>query len=80
MENTGGPLDIGIQGSGFFPVKILPSLGQNGVGYTRAGSFTVNSTGNLVVNIGDGYQLSPQIQLPTTATTSASVPTAPCRM
>src|SRR5580704_6278298 len=68
MENTGGPLDVAISGPGFFPVKVLPSLGQNGVGYTRNGSFTVNNLGNLVINIGDGYQLVPPLTLPTTAT------------
>ena len=68
MENTGGPLDVAISGPGFFPVKVLPSLGKDGIGYTRNGSFTVNSTGNLVVNIGDGYQLVPPIALPPNAT------------
>jgi flagellar basal-body rod protein FlgG len=68
MEATGNPLDTAISGPGFFPVKVLPSLGQNGVGYTRAGSFTVNGQGNLVIGIGDGYQLVPPITLPTTAT------------
>ena len=66
LENTGGPLDVAIQGNGFFPVKILPSLG--GTGYTRAGNFTLNNAGNLVLAIGDGYQLVPPISLPTNAT------------
>jgi len=68
MEATGNPLDVAISGTGFFPVKVLPSLGQNGVGYTRAGAFTVNGQGNLVIGIGDGYQLIPPITVPTNAT------------
>ncbi|HET6249582.1 MAG TPA: flagellar basal-body rod protein FlgG [Tepidisphaeraceae bacterium] len=68
MQATGGNLDLGIQGNGYFAVKILPSLGKNGVGYTRNGSFTVNSAGQLVVNIGNGYQLIPPVNLPTNAT------------
>jgi flagellar basal-body rod protein FlgG len=68
LENTGGPLDLGIQGSGFFAVKILDSLGKGGVGYTRSGQFTVNNTGEMVVSIGDGYKLVPPITLPTNAT------------
>src|SRR3954465_4921477 len=41
MESTGLPLDVGIQGSGFIPVKILSTVG-NGVGYTRNGNFFRN--------------------------------------
>jgi flagellar basal-body rod protein FlgG len=66
MQNTGGNLDVGIQGSGFFAVKVLDALG--GLGYTRAGNFTVNNQGDLVIAIGDGYKLIPPITLPTTAT------------
>jgi flagellar basal-body rod protein FlgG len=62
LQSTDNPLDIGIQGNGFFAVKILPSLG--GVGYTRNGSFFVNANGNLVLGMGDGYQLIPPITLP----------------
>jgi flagellar basal-body rod protein FlgG len=65
-EQTNNPLDLCIQGSGFFPVKILDSLG--GTGYTRAGNFTVNNAGELVLGLGDGYRLVPPITLPTTAT------------
>src|SRR5882757_8611737 len=38
MENTGNKLDVGIQGSGFFAVKILSTVGD-GIGYTRNGAF-----------------------------------------
>lgn len=63
MENTGRPLDIGIQGSGFFKVKIMDSIG-GGVGYTRNGNFFVNNNGELVLGIGDGYKLIPPVNIP----------------
>jgi flagellar basal-body rod protein FlgG len=63
LENTGRPLDVGISGQGFFKVKIMESLG-GGVGYTRNGNFFVNKAGNLVLGMGDGYQLIPPITIP----------------
>ena len=66
LENTGRDLDVGIQGAGFFAVKILDSLG--GVGYTRNGNFFMNQNGELVLGMGDGYHLIPPIKLPPTAT------------
>src|SRR5436305_2008274 len=66
-ESTGRPLDVAIQGEGFFAVKILPTLG-GGVGYTRNGNFFVNKAGELVLGIGDGYKLIPNISIPNGAT------------
>ena len=63
MENTGRPLDVGIQGAGFFKVKIMDSIG-GGVGYTRNGNFFVNNSGELVLGIGDGSKLLPPITIP----------------
>lgn len=63
LESTGGTLDVGISGPGFFKVKILDSIG-NGVGYTRNGSFFLNRDGDLVLGIGDGYKLIPPINIP----------------
>lgn len=65
LEATGNPLDVGIQGPGFFAVKTLDSLG--GTGYTRNGRFMVNSVGELVLGMGDGYKLVPPIKLPVNA-------------
>jgi flagellar basal-body rod protein FlgG len=65
MESTNNPLDVGIQGNGFFALKILDSLG--GTGYSRNGNFAVNSKGELVLNIGDGYRLIPPITIPLNA-------------
>jgi flagellar basal-body rod protein FlgG len=61
MNQTGNPLDMAIQGSGFFQVQ-QPS---GTLAYTRAGSFQLNQTGNVVDTNGDALQ--PQITLPVTA-------------
>ncbi len=63
MEATGSPLDVAISGPGFFAVR----RGSESF-FTRAGNFTVNSQGNFVLAIGDGYSLVPPITLPTNAT------------
>lgn len=63
MENTGRPLDVSISGNGFFKVKILDAIG-NGEGYTRNGNFFVNREGQLVLGMGDGYRVEPEIQIP----------------
>src|SRR6266700_717121 len=52
MESTNRPLDVGIQGNGFFAIKILDSLG--GKGYTRNGNFFINDKGEMVLGMGDG--------------------------
>jgi flagellar basal-body rod protein FlgG len=62
IQTTGNPLDIAIQGAGFFQIE-LPS-GQ--LGYTRAGSFHLDSQGNIVTP--DGNQLQPTITVPPNAT------------
>lgn len=67
MENTGRQLDVGIQGTGFFKVKILDTVGE-GVGYTRNGNFFVNNQNELVLGMGDGYKLLPPITIPQGAT------------
>jgi flagellar basal-body rod protein FlgG len=61
LENTNRPLDVGIQGNGFFQVRT--SIGD-GVAYTRLGNFIVNNVGELVVGVGDGYRVIPQITIP----------------
>jgi flagellar basal-body rod protein FlgG len=63
LENTGRPLDVAIEGNGFFKVKILPTVGD-GFGYTRNGAFFVNNAGELVLGLGDGYRLEPPITIP----------------
>src|SRR3972149_4730654 len=49
MEDTGNPLDLAIEGNGFFTVRSL----ENGKNYyTRAGNFTFNSSGQVVTQDG----------------------------
>ena len=62
FSQTGNPLDLTIQGQGFFQV-LLPN-GQTA--YTRAGSFHPDGQGNLVDQDGDAVQ--PAITIPTGAT------------
>ena len=61
IEQTARPLDLAIEGDGFFQVQ-LPS-GQ--VGYTRDGGFSVSDQGTIVTQ--GGYTVVPGIQIPTDA-------------
>ncbi len=58
LEQTGNPLDIAIDGEGFFRVL----MGDGTAAYTRDGSFTVDSTGQLMTP--QGYKLDPSIVIP----------------
>ena len=49
LDNTGNPLDIAIQGNGFFQI----SMPDGSVAYTRDGSFSADQNGQLVTL--DGY-------------------------
>jgi flagellar basal-body rod protein FlgG len=62
ITSTGNPLDLCIQGQGFFQVQ-LPT-GE--LAYTRDGSFSLDPTGIIVTS--DGYQLQPAITIPPSAT------------
>lgn len=62
ISQTGNPLDLAINGQGFFQMQT-----DQGIEYTRAGSFQVNTNGNLVDPSGNklmGY---------TTATSGAAL-------
>lgn len=48
LQKTGNPLDVAIQGSGFFVVQTA-----NGQMYTRNGSFQVSGSGQLITPAGD---------------------------
>jgi flagellar basal-body rod protein FlgG len=61
FAQTDNPLDLVIQGRGFFQVR-RPS-GE--LAYSRAGSFHLDRDGNMVT--GDGLPLEPQITLPADA-------------
>ncbi|MEZ5351238.1 MAG: flagellar basal-body rod protein FlgG [Bryobacteraceae bacterium] len=58
FQTTGNPLDLVIQGRGFFQVR--RPTGE--LAYTRAGNFHLDRDGNLVT--ADGDALEPQITLP----------------
>lgn len=48
LQPTGNPLDVGIEGAGFFQIQT-----PRGIRYTRNGSFQVSSSGVLVTAAGD---------------------------
>ncbi len=48
MEMTGNPLDIAIEGEGFFRIQT-----PEGIRYTRSGSFNLNSEGQMVTPDGN---------------------------
>jgi flagellar basal-body rod protein FlgG len=61
LEETGNPLDMGIQGSGFFQVE----MPDGSIAYTRDGTFSRDSSGMLVNN--SGLPLADQIEVPVDA-------------
>ncbi|HZS70770.1 MAG TPA: flagellar basal-body rod protein FlgG [Candidatus Acidoferrum sp.] len=62
LNQTGNPLDLAIQGQGFFQIQ-LPS-GE--IAYTRSGEFHLDQTGIIVD--AQGNQLQPAITIPPSAT------------
>jgi flagellar basal-body rod protein FlgG len=58
LVQTGNPLDMAVQGRGFFQV-LLP---DGTLGYTRDGSFQVSAEGELVT--ASGYKVQPGISIP----------------
>ena len=62
LQLTEGPLDLAVQGEGFFQV----SLPDGTTAYTRDGSFQVDSQGNVVTS--NGYSVQPALQVPTGTT------------
>ncbi|HPO31643.1 MAG TPA: flagellar hook-basal body complex protein, partial [Candidatus Hydrogenedentes bacterium] len=55
---TGNPLDLMIEGDGFFQVE----LPDGTIAYTRDGAFKRNQEGNIMT--ADGYSLTPIINIP----------------
>jgi len=62
LRATSNPLDVAIQGRGFFQV----SLPDGGTGYTRAGTLHLSADGGLVT--AEGYKIEPAITIPANAT------------
>ena len=61
LQQTGNSLDVAIEGDGFF--QVLRPDGT--VGYTRDGSFQVNSDGEMVTS--SGFGLEPPLNIPDNA-------------
>ena len=61
FAQTDNPLDVVIQGNGFFQVR----RAAGDLAYTRAGSFHLNKDGSIVTS--DGDPIEPQITLPANA-------------
>ena len=62
FKQTENPLDMVIEGSGFFQVR----MANGDLAYTRAGSFHLNAQGQVVTATGE--TLEPAITIPTEAT------------
>lgn len=58
LNPTDNPLDVAIQGNGFFQV----SMPDGTIGYTRDGAFKISGDGRLVT--ADGFFMTPEITLP----------------
>ncbi|HLK68714.1 MAG TPA: flagellar basal-body rod protein FlgG [Bryobacteraceae bacterium] len=68
FSETDNPLDMVIQGKGFFQVR-LPS---GSLAYTRAGTFQLDKDGNIVTS--DGNPIEPAITIPAAAQTISIAP------
>jgi flagellar basal-body rod protein FlgG len=62
LNQTNNPLDLAIQGSGFFQVQMPDGT----IAYTRAGQFQLNNQGTIVTT--DGNPILPNITIPVNAT------------
>ncbi len=69
LQTTGNPLDVAINGNGFFQVQ----KADGSLAYTRDGSFKRDLNGQIVTS--DGYPLEPPITVPANATDIAISPT-----
>lgn len=63
LEKTGNPLDVAINGKGFFQI-LMP---DGSTGYSRDGSFQMDSQGQLVT--ATGFPVQPAITIPADAQT-----------
>ncbi len=58
MQATGNVSDMAIQGEGFFRIQMMDGT----YGYSRDGSFKIDSNGQLVTS--NGYRMMPEVTLP----------------
>ncbi len=63
VDRTDQPLDILIDGEGFFQVRTIHN-GSEVIAYSRAGNFGRNSQGNIVLGNSEGALLEPAINIP----------------
>jgi flagellar basal-body rod protein FlgG len=63
MGATDRQLDVAINGTGFFRVRVADSIGD-GTAYTRRGNFFMNADGALVLGTRDGPSLMPAMTVP----------------
>ncbi|MCK4658375.1 MAG: flagellar basal-body rod protein FlgG [Phycisphaerae bacterium] len=63
VDPTANPLDMMIEGEGFFKLTVIEN-GDPIVAYTRAGNFSQNSEGTIVLGTTEGAVLDPPIQVP----------------
>ncbi len=63
VDQTHRPLDLQIDGTGFFQVRTVQD-GADVIAYTRAGNFVRNSEGNVVLGNSGGAILEPTINIP----------------
>jgi flagellar basal-body rod protein FlgG len=61
LQQTGGSLDVALQGSGFFQI----ALPDGTTAYTRDGAFQIDNQGNVVT--ASGYPLADNINIPADA-------------
>ena len=66
VDPTDRPLDLRIDGEGFFQVTTIQD-GTQLIAYTRAGNFVNNALGNLVLGNSGGAVLEPPITIPNDA-------------
>jgi flagellar basal-body rod protein FlgG len=69
LTMTGVPLDVAVTGEGFFAV----TLADGTTGYTRAGNFTTDATGQIVTS--EGFRLAGGLVVPP-GTSSVSISAA----
>lgn len=61
LASTSNPLDLAISGAGYFQIE----RPNGGTAYTRAGSFQLSPTGEIVTV--DGFKITPSITVPANA-------------
>jgi flagellar basal-body rod protein FlgG len=62
FQSTGNPLDLVVEGDGFFQITMT----DGSTAYSRDGTFRLDGSGNIVTS--DGLQVSPNLVIPENAT------------